>query len=263
MPQKITELFSNFARSVSARQRKHELPKHVPQIVSRLEESVGEAIVSIVYYPHPCVTGGLLVVFSDDTEALIDKISIAHSVVPPYILLHCFKRSELFELAFPVITWLDAVNVHIQMPFWLKHRGVVIEGLDILDEIALPDPHPLLGVHIDICTHSIRNHVILGYLTRKDYLGLIKKLNWQAKCLMATALVPHNQWDIDSQTLPERFEQFYSDRSLGDTWQELSGTLYLTDVVDEASCRRSAFESVWLFESFLRRLRILDATHNC
>lgn len=259
MPPKISELFPNLARSLSARQTKYDVPKRVLEIASRLDESLSESIISIIYYPHPCVSGGLLVVFNDDdTEALIDKISIAHSVVPPQLLLHCFKRAELFELAFPIITWLDVVNVHIQMPFWLKHRGVVIQGLDILDEVGLPDPQPLLAVHLDICAHSIRNHVILGYLTRKDYLGLIKKLDWQAKCLMATALVKHNQWDIDSQTLPERFEQFYPDPSLGDIWHELSGTLYETDVVDEASCRQSAFEAVWLFESFLRRLRTLE-----
>jgi hypothetical protein len=248
-------ILSWFRQSEAANENRLVSPL-IEHVASQLTVELGQSLVNISHYPHPCTRGGLVVVFKDDVEDLLDLVATSYVLVPRTIVLHCLRQSEIPELSLPVITWLDVVNTHLQMPFWLRHRGINLYGAAIHEEIRLPEnPQTLLRVHLDVCAHSLRNHVILGCLTRKDYLGLIKKLDWQARCLMTTALLPYNDWDVEAETLSQRFTERYPDPELGHFWDDLSGVLYSTNVVDEASCRQSAFESVWLFESFLQRLR--------
>jgi hypothetical protein len=80
-------------------------------------------------------------------------------------------------------------------------------------------------------------------------------LDRHLRYLMATALLVHREWDVDMETLPDRFEQFYPDGPMNRVFQEFKVLLQQVEGIDEGACRESALEAVWLFECFLRHFR--------
>jgi hypothetical protein len=96
---------------------------------------------------------------------------------------------------------------------------------------------------------------ILAMLARRQHLELIKEIEWQVRCLMFTALIARGEWATTINSVPPKFEQAYQDEQLSALWNELTGLSKSLDSTDETSCRRSAYEAVWLFESFLSGLR--------
>jgi hypothetical protein len=221
-------------------------------VVGRL----GEQVESVLYYPHPFHVGGVVVVLRDDCESLLDSVSEVYSCAQLRISLHCLRRAELFKLSLPGMFVLpNPVSEHLHLAMWLKHRGVVLYGRDLRDEIPPPiNQHLLLNIHIEACQHSVRPGIILTSLMTKTYPQLIDWMNMQARYLMATALLVRGVWDVSMETIPAQFESLYRDDQMREVSQKLA-SLYQVDPANEHACRRAAYESVWLFESFLRQLR--------
>jgi hypothetical protein len=206
---------------------------------------------SILYYPHPFTKGGVVLVFKDGVGFLPDLISDAYRELPQGISLHCLRCSELFELSLPGLFMPPMiVNEQPHLSFWIKHKAILLYGRDIKDEIdAPPNPKMLLEAHIEGCLLYLRDHGILRWLTRKDYGTLIRELDAQLRYLMAIALLAHDIWDVDKETVFDRFKELYHDREIEEIWQAFSHSIQ--DVAD----KNSALEAVWLFERFLRRMR--------
>jgi hypothetical protein len=237
-------------------QERFSISEPLRQATSALVAVLANEIISVLYYPHPCRSGGIVIVFREDVRCYADLISAAYQFVPSGILLHCFRSDDFFELALPLTGGIDALTSHLHLAFCLRHRGVVLYGEDLRSEIRLPErPGVLLSIHLEACAHSFRNTVILGLLARKEYLDLISKLEWQVRCLMVTALLFRDEREVDANTLSEKFEQWYPDEKMHAIWTELSGLLQNSNAGNHASDRQAAFQAAWLFESFLRQLR--------
>lgn len=223
---------------------------------ARLTEHLGEHLVSVIYYPEPFYRGGIVAVFADDTNSLVDLISKAFECVPLDLFLHCLRRAELFELCLPAFTWLHVLNRHIQLAHNVKHKGVVLYGEDVRTELpSLPEPRVLLDLHLESGAHFMRNHGVLRLLAAGEYLELIKRIDWQIKSFISSALLVRGEWDGAFDSIRMRFETAFNDPQLGDLMAELDTLKSSIDPTDETSCRRAAFEAVWLFECFQRALR--------
>jgi hypothetical protein len=72
---------------------------------------------------------------------------------------------------------------------------------------------------------------------------------------MAAALLLHDVWDISREMIPETFARYYSEARLSGVWEEFKAVSRHLDVTDESACRQTIFKAVWLFETFLKRLR--------
>lgn len=221
-------------------------------VVGRL----GEQVESILYYPHPFHMGGVVIVLRDDSEPFLEFTSEVFSCTRMNVSLHCLRHAELFKLSLPgIFVMPNPVSEHLHLAQWLKHKGVVIYGRDLRDEIAPPiNQHLWLDAHIEACQHCVRPGFILAFLMDKSYAVLIDEMNRQVRYLMATALLTHGIWDVSMETIPARFESKYADEQITEITRKLAA-LYQVDPANEYASRRAAYESVWLFESFLRRLR--------
>ena len=218
-----------------------------------------EDVESILYYPHPFARGGLVLVFKDEVEFLPDLISDAYGELPQGISLYCLRSSELFELSLPGLFMPPMIiNERPHLAFCLKHKGILLYGRDIRNEIdAPPNPKMLLEAHIEGCLLYLRDHGILRWLERGTYETLIRELDAQLRHLMATALLAYNVWDVDAGMVFDRFRELYHDREIEEIWRAFS------HLVQEAADENSALEAVWLFERFLRRMRrISDERHS-
>jgi hypothetical protein len=248
--------------------RRHEEEKvksggRVEEVAGQLVAAVGEDLHSLIYYPHlvpakkfpyPYTVGGLVVVFNDDAGPVVDLILKAHAPVPPDMSVHCLRRSELSELSLPAFTWLDMVNKHVRLAYLLRHRGVVLYGPDVRRRIGLPAPDVLLNLHAEACRHFVRNHLILGWLATGNYAALVNKLDWQIRCLMATALLPHGLFEERAETLPESFARCFPASRARQVWEEFRGLDARAVEFGGPPARRTALEAVWVFENFLRCL---------
>jgi hypothetical protein len=223
---------------------------------ARLNERLPGQILSTLYYPHPLSNGGLVVVFHNQVESMLDLVAEAFACVPLDLSLHCLRRAELFELSLPTFTWLHVLNRRIHLAHCLKQRGTVLYGPDLRDEIPPPpDPRLLLTLHLESCMHFMRNHAILGLLASDDYLELLKRTDWQMKCLMLTALLLRGEWASTFDAILPRFQRAYQDEEINDLWKEFGALRSSLNWMDKTACRRAAYEAVWIFECFLRRLR--------
>ncbi len=221
-------------------------------VINRL----GEQVESILYYPHPFHIGGIVIVLKDDGASFMDVASDLYRCANVRVSLHCLRRSELFKLSLPGMFVLpNPVSEHLHLAPWLKHRAVILYGLDLRDEIPPTiNQHLLLNIHIEACQHSLRPGIILLYLMTKSYSQLIEEMNMQVRYLMATALLVRDVWDVSMQTIPAQFESMYEDEQAKEIVLKLE-SLYQIDPANEYACRKAAHESVWLFETFLQRLR--------
>jgi hypothetical protein len=228
----------------------------ITEFAKSVVDRLGEQIECILYYPHPFHVGGVVVVLRDDSEPFLYFASEVYSCARMGISLHCLRQAELFKLSLPGIFVLpNPVSEHLHLALWLKQRGVVLYGRDVRDEIPSPiNQHLLLKIHIEACQHSIRPGLILLCLMGKAYSELIDVMNAQVRYLMATALLMRGIWDVSMETVPAHFESLYKDEQMNEISQKLV-SLYQVDPTNEYACRKAAYESVWLFESFLRHLR--------
>lgn len=232
--------------------------KEIIAFVETYARPTSARVESVILYEHPFTKGGLVIVFDDDEEDLIGLIAdVYRHPLPHGLSLHCLRRDELFELSMPGIFTLSfRINEHPHLPFYVKHKSALLYGRDLRDEVVpFTDPRVLLDNHIEGCQTNLRTLGICRWLLRGQHLVLIEELDKQMRYLMGTALLTRGEWEVDMESLPGRFGAAFADRPLQATWHgyaELAGS---GGEADEATGRRRAFEAVWLFESFLRRLK--------
>lgn len=235
--------------------------RSIAEFVESYAAPLSGRVVSVVRYEHPFTQGGLVIVFDDGESDVLGLIGeVYRHGPPPGLSLHCLRREELFQLSTPGIFTLPLeVNEHPHLPFYVRHKGVVLFGHDIRGEV---EPHAdarvLLDNHIEGCMTNFRTLGIMSWLHRRQYLRLVGELDKQLRYLMATALLVRGEWEVEFDSLPQRFDARFADARLKATWQDYADLRARAEGAgesDEAAQRASAFEAVWLFESFMRRLK--------
>lgn len=226
----------------------------IVRFTARLLARRGEQLESIAFYPHPFTGGGLVIVPHAEVTFIPELIADIYECSPPPVMFYCLRRSELFELSLAgVFGWPNPLEEKPHLAFRLKHAGMVLHGRDIRDEIKLPvDTSGLFENHTQRCKQFVRNWAI-DQLRRKNYRGMIKELEQQAKYLMATALLSKNEWDVALEAIPDRFSQSFGNTEANRAWANMAALVRQTDEMDEPLSRQSAFEALWLFEQFLLR----------
>jgi len=213
---------------------------------------------SVMHYPHPFTRGGFVIVFKNEVEELIDSIAEVYQCVPPPDLsIHCLRRSELFELALPGLLLIPHyVSENLHLGLQLRHKGTVLYGLDLRAEIPIrKDFGVLLANHIEDCMMQQRAHCLLTWLQQRQYLLLIDQVDRQFRYLMGTALLAHDVWDVQMETLPKQFAQYFCNQPVMKTWELFDRLRSTLDSDNQPDHRAAAFEAVWLFENFLRELK--------
>lgn len=204
---------------------------------------------SVLHYPHPLTGGGLIVGLTNDASDLIDLVGAVYQEAPPGLSLHCLRHRELFQLALPgIFAPPFSVNERPHLPYFLKHKGSVLFGQDWRGAIQpTTDPGVLLIGHIEGCMDSLRRYGILPALLQRKYDELAAMLRQELIYLMSTALLLHNQWDINLANLPDLFWQYFPDERLNEIWRQFGKS---RQRMNEAPSE-SAYHMVWLFERFL------------
>jgi hypothetical protein len=224
----------------------------------KIVEHLRGHVESIVYYPYAFAGAGLLIVLNENAGFFPNAVAKIYSCVPPGIKLFCLQKHELFQLSIPG-QFLDLVrgvpSDHPHVAFWVKYKSSLLYGADIRDHIRLPsDTRELLKIHIERCIFYLRNTRILQLLMEKKYLALIEELDKHLRHVMMTALLANDEWAVNGETVPALFQTLYPDNALKQIWMEFNALLSGVEVSDEVLNRERAFEAVWLFESFLKRL---------
>jgi hypothetical protein len=221
------------------------------RVITRLEDKVE----SILAYSHPFTNGGLVIVFRADAGFMPDLIAEVYQCGPPDITLYCLRRAELFQISQPgVFGWPNPLEEKPLLAYRVKFNGVVIYGRDIRDDIAIPDnPVTLLETQVQRCKQFVRNWM-LDQFRRRNYAGIVKEMDRQARYLMATALLAHGEWDVPLESIPERFETMLKDPETRQTWVDINSRALATAHAGESPSRESAAEAVWLFEKVLQSI---------
>src|SRR5262245_57362936 len=185
--------------------------EEITSFMSRLIAAIGGRIESVTYYPHPITNGGLVIVPKEEVGFIPDLIADIYECNPPPVTLYCLRRSELFQLSFAGgFGWPQPLEEKPHLVFRLKNEGVLLYGRDIRDEIEPPaDVSGFYESHVQRCKQFVRNWS-LDQLRRRNYRGMIKELERQVRCLMATALLSKNEWDVSAEEIPMRFERSFA-----------------------------------------------------
>jgi hypothetical protein len=224
---------------------------NVADFVAQLLAGKRPFLHAIFSYPHPFTEGGIIVVVADDMTGLLDLIGEAHQLLPSGLAFHCVRQRELFQLSLPgLFAPPFVVNERPFLPQWLNHKGKVWWGADIR-HLVQPTitPPQFLTAHLEGCRDSLRRYGILPALLRQKYTDLWVMLELEMLRLMGTAVLLHDQWDIDTTTLPALFAQYFSGE-LASLWPQLVAQRQRLESEPEAA----AYEAVWLFETFIRHL---------
>jgi hypothetical protein len=197
-----------------------------------------------------------VVVLPDQGEDFVECLVSAYAGSPPDVMVFCLRRSELFELACPGMFVPFDVNPKVHLPFWLKHRGLVLHGDDPRGEIPEPasDPALVLEAHLAGWALFLRT-TVLGKLLDSTHLALVRELDRQVRYLMATALRVHEEWDVDLETLPAHFARHFTDPALHRSFELLESIRERMEAAAEEESRPLAMEALWAVDSFSRRLR--------
>jgi hypothetical protein len=230
----------------------------IESVAIKIVERLRGHVESIVYYPYAFAGEGLLIVLNENVGFVPNAVAKIYSCVPPRIQLYCLRKHELFQLSMPG-QFLDsdraALNDHPHVAFGVKYKSSLLYGADIRGRIRLPsDARDLLKIHIERGVFYLRNSRILQLLMKKKYLALIEELDKHLRHIMMTALLTNDEWAVNGETVPALFQALYPDKALKQIWMEFDALLSGAEVSDEVLYRRRAFEAVWLFESFLKRL---------
>jgi hypothetical protein len=211
-----------------------------------------DEVESILYYPHPFTEGGLILVCRDDTGEFLALAADVYNHAPPSLSRHCLRRRELFQLSLPGLFAPPLqVNERPHLPYWLKHKGAVLFGADLRDEVQpSTDPRILLAGHVEGCMDYLRRYGVLTSLMRGKQGQLVAMLAQEMRYLMGTALLIHGVWEVSLETLPARFEELYPGTEPLQIWQH-----FRAQQAQWAETAAGAIDAVWSFERFLRALR--------
>ncbi|HEX8091365.1 MAG TPA: hypothetical protein VF762_21100 [Blastocatellia bacterium] len=229
--------------------------QQVQEFASRVTARLGDKVESIVAYSHPFTNGGVVIVFGTDAGFMPDRIAEVYECAPPNITLYCLRRSELFQISFPgVFGWPNPLEEKPLLAYRVKHKGEVIYGSDIRDDIEIGyDAASLLDMQVQRCKQFIRNWT-LDQFRRRNYAGIVKEMDRQTRYLMATSLLARGEWDVPLESIPERFESVLKDSETKRTWADIHSMALAAARPEQDTSRETAAEAVWLFEQVLRSI---------
>ncbi len=204
---------------------------------------------SILSYPHPFTPGGIILVSRNDEPDWLAVVGRAQAALPDGLSLYCLQQRELFQLSLPgLFAPPFVVNERPFLPHWLQHKGWVWWGEDVRPLVKSDTaPRFLLAAHLEGCRDSLRRYGILPALLRQKYDKLWGMVQQEMLRLMGTAVLLHDEWDIELATLPDLFADLFPGVSC---WPEINEQQQRLTNEPEAA----AYHTVWLFETFTRRL---------
>ncbi len=216
-------------------------------------KALPNALYSIFYYPHPFTDGGFVVVVEEDVTDFLGCAGTIYAEALPGYSLHVLRTNELDMLTAPgMFAPPMQINEKPHLPYYLKYKGECLYGQDICDQVSLPDPHFLLTSHIEGCYDYLRRYGILSSLISQKYKSLIEALDWEAKALMATAVLTKGIWEIDLAALEDLFFTTFTSPSLLEVYTQFKNLSFASP---DTIMQPEIAEKVWLFESFLRELK--------
>ena len=219
----------------------------------RLQTRFSRELESIVLFSAPFsnLQRGALVVLADATPSLLPALACAGARIIQEVHVITLRTSELYQLSLPhpMVAWT------LSTPYWIREEGQVLRGRDVRREVPYyRRKERLLANHLAAVAHRLRNHVILGCLTAMEYCDLEKALRKERALLMCTALLLHDVWRVYPDSVTQQFVELYADSELLENITEVSTLQAEMQSAGAVQQKRLAYRSVWLFESFLRRL---------
>jgi hypothetical protein len=216
-------------------------------------EALPNALYSIFYYPHPFTDGGFVVVLKGDVTDFLGYAGTIYANALPGYSLHVLRTNELDMLTAPgMFAPPMQINEKPHLPYYLKYKGECLYGQDIRDHVSLPDTQYLLTSHIEGCYDYLRRYGILSSLISQQYNSLAGALEREAHALMATAVLTQGMWEIDLATLEDLFFTTFSSSSLLEIYTQFKTLSFASP---DPIMQSEIAEKVWLFESFLRKLK--------
>jgi hypothetical protein len=223
------------------------LPPLVERLLTRYESELRSIIQFRLPFSEP--EHALLLVMEEslrDTHAVLAEAG-AKALQETDIL--CLRESEICQLFYP--------NPHapatFATPYWIREAGEVLWGRDLRNKVLLGHPPRMLTNHLDFVRFG-RNRLILSCLTEKRYRDLLTSLQRERALLMATALLEREIWRVYPATVAGQFSEAYPDSQLKENIAE-AGELHARIAAAGPDLEKPlAYRSVWLFETFLRRL---------
>lgn len=220
----------------------------VTDLSHKLATDHADQLISILAYPHPFTAGGIITVWRDDAEPWLDLVATVQIHTPPKLSRHCLRQSELSLLSLPNLFAPPLqVSERVHLPYWLHHKGHVLFGDDLRAVIQPVAPTVALAGHLEGCLDYMRRYGILTLLMQDKHVELTNLLAQEMRYLMGTALLLYGEWDVALETLPEQFQSYFPNEY--QLWVEL-------DELKTAVSQQNTYRCVWLFEQFLRQLRI-------
>ena len=206
------------------------------------------SLVSILFYVHPFISDGYVLIFRDDTsiDDFLTYLGDVYTHKPDGYDIYCIRESELDLLAAPgMFAPPLQINEKAFLPYWLKHKGIVLYGNTDLSLIPLPEePGFILAAHIEGCMDYLRRYGVLTYLAKDKYEPLIYLLDQEISSLMTTAVLSIGQWDIDENLIETTFFEHFPDMKQA-----------YTDFKNVSEHADYVIDKVWEFEKFLHQLR--------
>lgn len=215
----------------------------------------GDDIECILFSPQPFTPGEVFIISKNNINSTVELLSYANTLYQLKYRLYCLRKEELWELG--AAHWfIPSGGTYFPSPaYTLRSLGVILYGVDLRDQIPLPErPEHFLLAHIEGCRFYVRNHQILKRLTTRDYAGLIDRMIEQFHYLMASAVVIKTTEGFLEQELEKIFARVFAGTRALHVWVE-----FRDSVIGAKPDREAAFETVWLFECFMRALQEIAA----
>jgi hypothetical protein len=220
---------------------------------ARLHARFGQELTSMILFSAPFsnMQRGALVVVADSTPSLQAVLAEAGAEALQQVHVICLRNSELYQLALPnpMVPWT------LGMPYWIREGGEVIRGRDVRGQIPYyRRVDRLLANHLAATAYRLRNRAILGCLAAREYAELYKGLQGERALLMCTALLLRSVWRVFPDTVVKTFLEMYPEPELRENIAEFAALRVRLEDEPADGRKRVAYRSVWLFETFLRRL---------
>lgn len=225
------------------------VPAHITESALRLVDRAGGDLESLVYYEHPLMIPGIVVVARDRVESYPDFLARVYRTLVAIPIIHCLRRRNLFLLALPGRSAPPYLDDQPHLAHCVKYRSALLQGWDCRPDVPLPArPGLFLREHLRGCRHFFRVHY-LKRLLEKTYRELVVETLEEARRLMSTALMgDRGGWQIDLAKVPQRFVVWHGTAEAAEVTGKLWAFAQRLSDPTAAFQKEDACEVVRLFE---------------